>query len=113
MKGAPMMWRISIAVMIGAAAAPATACDLAVSNKLVSMAMANGWVIGRHQRGIIADEKLWRQLSMGTKLKLAQAVACQQTGGASIGSEYVSVRGSDGVTIIASGTPGMGQFSDK
>jgi hypothetical protein len=96
-----------------ATAAPAGACDLAVSNKLVSMATANGWVTGRHSRGIIADEKQWRQLSMGTKMKLAQAVACQQAGGGDISNQYVSVRGSDGVTIIASGTPGIGQFSDK
>lgn len=94
-------------------ATPAMACDLATSNKLVSMATANGWVTGRHSRGFITDERVWRQLSMGTKMKLAQAVACQQTGGGNIADVYVSVRGSDGVTMIASGFPGRGDFSDK
>lgn len=99
--------------LAGCSDPPPVACDLALSNKLVAMATANGWVIGRHSNGIIADEKLWRELSMGTKLKLAQAVACQMAGGGDVASKYVSVRGSDGVTMIASGIPATGEFSDK
>lgn len=94
------------------AAAP-VACNLKASRKVISAFTRAGVIVAETTNGVAVDERSWRQMSLGQRRVFASAIACNRTGGVADPNQYVSIRASDGSTIIAAGMPYMGTFSDK
>jgi hypothetical protein len=88
-------------------------CDLAASRELLAMGRKQGFILGTTQFGIIVDERLWKEFSLLQRRGVAAAVACDRMGGSADPGTFVSVRGSDGTTTLASGMPFGGTFSEE
>lgn len=93
--------------------AVAPSCQLAAARALLGELRSSGLVLNNTTNGAAVDERRWRALSLRERAGVAMAVACDHTGGTANPDEYVSIRASDGTTIIASGFPFAGSFGDK
>lgn len=91
----------------------AVSCDLAAAQRLLETLRQNDFILSTTTNGVAVDERQWRELSLGQRRGVAMAVACDRERGIAEPGAYVSIRASDGTTIIASGLPFGGSFSDK
>jgi hypothetical protein len=89
-----------------------TPCNLAAAQRVLSAGREAGFILGNQTNGISVDERVWRSMSLGQKRTVALAVACDRKDGVADPAVYVSIRASDGITRIASGSPFGGTFSD-
>jgi hypothetical protein len=97
----------------GAGAQSFASCNVNEARKLIGTLSRSGLIVGSNKYGVNVDERVWRALSLGQRQGVGIALACDQTNGSADPNTYISVRASDGITRIASGSPFAGSFEDK
>lgn len=96
-----------------AARTPAPQCSLAAAQSLIANLGKTGLILAKTKNGVAVDERAWRRLTLGEQRSVAMAIACDRAGGSADRSLYVSIRASDGTTILAAGLPFGGSFSSR